>query len=287
MEISDGEKAKEWVSRAITWLVIIVGAGVVLLPFFWMVSTSLKTPGQVFLFPPKWIPNPVKWSNFVEAWTASPFTLYLINTSVITSLSMLGTIISCALVAFSFSRLRWPGRNICFFLLLCTMMLPEQVTMIPKYLLWGRLGFVNTFVPLIAPCYLTGFGGAFFIFLLRQFFATIPFELDDAARIDGCSSFKIFYRIVLPLAKPGLAVVAIFSFFDNWRDFLRPLIYIDSANKRTLALAILAFRSPKVGISNYHWLMAISLITLLPCIIVFVTCQRYFVRGIHLTGLKG
>ncbi|GAH54781.1 unnamed protein product, partial [marine sediment metagenome] len=252
------------------------------LPFLWMLSTSLKPSNQIFIFPPKWIPHPFKWSNYPEGWTILPFTTFLKNTTIITGLSVLGNLISCSLVAFAFARLRCHTRNFLFMLMLSTMMIPYQVIIIPQFIIFKTLNWIDTFKPLIVPAWL---GYPFFIFLLRQFFMTIPFELDDAAKIDGCSALRIYWSIMLPLSKPALAAVAIFSFVGNWNNFMGPLIYLSSAEKYTLALGLQLFQGQYM--IEMGLLMAASVLVLLPIIIVFFFAQKYFIQGITLTGLKG
>jgi multiple sugar transport system permease protein len=260
-----------------------VGAVAFALPFLWMVSTSFKAPDKVMALPPQWIPDPWRPENYREALTRLPFALYLRNTLIITFLSLVGQVGSSALVAFGFARLRFFGRDPLFFLMLSTMMLPPIATLIPTYVMYVKLGWVNTFLPLVLPAFFGG--GAFYIFLLRQFFLTIPKELEDAARIDGSGSFGIFWRVFLPLSKPALATVAIFSFIGHWNDFLSPLIYLRTQERFTLALGLQTFQG--VYSTHYEWLMAASIVVVLPVLVLFFACQRFFVQGIVLTGLKG
>jgi len=272
---------RQGITAGITHLALIAGAGAMLIPFFWIVSTSLKMPKQVFVQPIKWIPDPVVWSNYAKALTVLPFALYLRNTVIITTLVMVGTILSSAACAYGFARLRAPGRDALFLVLLSTMMLPGIVTMIPTFLLFRWLGWVDTFKPLTVPAF---FGSAFFIFLLRQFFLTIPAELEDAARIDGATSVDIFARIMLPLAKPALATVAIFAFMGAWNDFMGPLIYLNSEEKFTLSLGLASFQG--LYGTDWHYMMAASLVVMSPIIVIFFIGQRYFVKGIVTTGIK-
>jgi len=266
----------------ITHLTLVAGAGIMLIPFFWMVSTSLKVPNQVLIQPIKWIPDPIVWSNYAKALTVLPFGLYLKNTVVITGLVMVGTILSSAACAYGFARLRAPGRDVLFIVLLSTMMLPGIVTMIPTFLIFRSLGWIDTIKPLTVPAF---FGTAFFIFLLRQFFLTIPVELEDAARIDGATPVDIFTRIMLPLAKPALATVAIFTFMGTWNDFMGPLIYLNSEDKFTLSLGLASFQG--LYGTDWHYMMAASLVVMSPIVVLFFIGQRYFVRGIITTGIKG
>jgi len=277
------KRTRRSVGDLIVYAILILICIAMAIPFFWMISTSLKEKGAVFTFPPQWIPDPIVWHNFPEALTMFPFQIYFKNTILLTLSCILGTLLSSSLVAYSFARLRFPGRNFLFLLLLSTIMLPYQVTMIPTYILFRYLGWIDTFKPLIVPAY---FGGAFNIFLLRQFFLTIPLELDDAARIDGCSSFDVYWRINLPLAKPALLTVSIFAFMFHWNDLMGPLIYINSGSKWTLSLGLVGFRN-RYFVPDWNLLMAASLATILPCLIVFFFAQKYFIQGIATTGLKG
>jgi len=256
------------------------------LPFVWMVSTSLKTDPQVYHVPPLWIPSPVRWANYPEAMTYVPFGLYLNNTLKYCIGSTVGVALSSAFVAYGFSRVQWKGRNTLFYIVLGTMMLPFQVRMIPLFITFKSLGWINTFLPLIVPAL---FGDAYFIFMLRQFFMTIPSELSDAARVDGCSELGIFLRIILPLAKPALAVVGLFQFMWAWNDYLEPLIYINNQNNFTIALALQLLQGSAQAVSRLVWpyLMAASTATILPILLLFFFTQRTFVEGISLTGIKG
>jgi multiple sugar transport system permease protein len=270
-------------ARVFVYLALTAGGVVMLLPFLWMVSTALKAPDKVMLYPPQWIPHPTVWRNFAEGWRTLPFGLYLRNTCMITGTVILGTVITASMAGYSFARLRWPGRDALFIATLATMMLPSQVTMIPVFLIFRHLGWLNTFKPLTVGAWLGG--GAFNIFLTRQFILTIPVELEEAARIDGCGTFGIYWRIVLPLIKTCLAVIAIFTFIGTWNDFMGPLIYLTTPDKVTLALGLQFFQG-HYGVT-LHYLMAVSLLVMSPCLILFLLAQRYFISGIALTGIKG
>lgn len=276
-----GIKARRAVGATFAYAVLMVGAVFVLSPLAWMLSTSLKEQSKIFLFPPQWIPDPIVWSNYLEALTIVPFGLFFINTCLITGLSVIGELASSAVVAYSFARLRWVGRDFLFILVLATIMLPRQVTLIPVFIIFKNLGWLNTFYPLIVPSF---FAVPFYVFLLRQFFMTIPTDLDDAARIDGCSQFAVFWRIILPLAKPAMAAVAIFSFQYHWNDFFNPLIYLYDRELFTLALGLRFFQG-NYGV-YWHYLMAASLVVILPVIIVFFFAQKYFIQGIVYMGYK-
>ncbi len=274
----------EKMSAAFSYALLILGALVISLPFFWMVSTSLKSQMDVFIFPPKWIPDPLQWQNYEDVVTIWPFFLYAGNSLLVALSSITGKLIASSLAAYGFARLRAPGKNIIFLVYLSTMMLPEQVALIPQFILFNKLGWVNTFLPLIVPSF---FLGPFFTFLLRQFFMTIPMELEDAARIDGCSTLQIFYRIILPLSAPALAIVAIFEFRARWNDFMTPLIYLDSPLNRTLALALKFFQGSETSSPQLHLLMAASFLSVIPILILFTVAQRRFIQGIVFTGIKG
>jgi len=251
-------------------------------PFLWLTSTSLKTDKAMFRMPPQFIPDPITFEHYEHAVTKFPALRYTANTLLIVVLSTLGTLLSCSMAAYAFSRLRWPDRGILFSLILATMMLPGQVTMIPVYILFTKLRWIDTFLPLIVPAF---FGNAFFIFLLRQFFLTIPEELLEAARMDGASEWRVFWQIVLPLSKPALLTVMIFSVLRAWNDFMGPLIYLTSERHRTLALGLAHLR----GVQGTEWglLMAASMLMLLPALLLFFVTQRFFIEGIALTGTKG
>lgn len=277
------KSSRERSLTVITYIILTVGAIVVSIPFLWMVSTSLKTLEDVWVIPPQWIPKPAIWKNYVDALTVMPFLKYTINTLIITIGTIIGTLLSASLVAYGFSRLRFPGRDVLFVLLLATMMIPGQVTLIPTFILFKYLGWIDTFLPLIVPSF---FGGsAFAVFLLRQFFMTIPVELDEAATLDGCSPLGIYWRIILPLSKPALGTLAIFVFMFCWNDFLGPLIYINSMDKRTIALGLNSFLGMYGG--DWNLMMAASVIFLLPCLIIFFLAQKAFVQGIVVGGIKG
>jgi ABC-type glycerol-3-phosphate transport system permease component len=276
-----GRRRRTQLANALTHIALIACSAVVLLPLLYQLSTSLKEPGDVFLFPPQWIPDPIRWQNYADAITAIPFFVYLGNTVIVTALSILGKVLSVTLVAFAFSRLQWWGRDTLFFVMLATLMLPPHVTLIPQFILFRQLGWINTFLPLIVPEF---FGGPFLTFLVRQFFLTIPRDLDDAARMDGCSSFGVYWRIILPLAWPAILMVVIMMFNTTWNDFLHPLIYLQSQDKFTLALGLRFFQGE--ASTSWNLLMAASLLTMLPVIVLFFAAQRYFLQGIVFTGVK-
>jgi len=247
-----------------------------------MFSTSLKNIVQCYDYPLSWFPRPFVWRNFVDGWQIGNFSLYLKNTLVVTFGAMAGAVLSCSLVAYGFARFKVPGKDILFLLLLGTMMVPFHVTMVPLFILFKQLGWINTFKPLIIPSFFAI--SPFFVFLLRQFFRTIPTEIEDAAIIDGCSYFDVFWRIILPLAKPALAAVVIFSFTWNWNDFLGPLIYLGKG-KYTLQVGLANFIGQLIVI-KWNYMMAVSILVMLPCVILFFFTQRYFIQGVVFTGIK-
>jgi ABC-type glycerol-3-phosphate transport system permease component len=277
-------RARAIVKAVVVYALVLPGAVLFIIPLLWMLSTALKEPKQIFVFPPQWIPDPVLWENFVRGWNDFlPFNLFLRNSVIITVNNIIGNLISCCLAAFAFARLRARGKNFFFVLVLGTMLLPYEVTVIPQYVLFTKLGWNNSWLPLMVPPW---FGWPFFIFLLRQFFMGIPHELDEAARLDGASSWRILWNIILPLSKPALATVVIFGFIGNWNNFLFPLIYIRDTNLQVLAVGLNYFRG-QFGNTSFNYMMAVALLVLLPVLVVFFLGQRLFVQGIALTGIKG
>lgn len=273
--------AKKNVSKSLAHIVLIVASFFFLIPFIWMVSTSLKPLDQVFTFPPEWIPNPVQWSNYIDAMNYIPFFTYLKNTILITLFSTLGAVLSCPLVAYSFAKLKWPGRNILFIITIGVMMIPGQVTMIPLFLLFEKLGLVGTPYPLIIPAF---FGIPFYIFLLRQFFMGLPDSLREAAKIDGAGEFRIYWQIMLPLAKPAVLAVGLFQFMASWTDFIGPLLYLTDSVQYTLSLGLQQFQSQKG--SEWGLMMAVSTMMTVPVIILFFFLQKTFIKGITFSGIK-
>ena len=266
------------------WYVILSFVALTLaLPLVWLISTSLKTGSQTFLMPPKWIPDPFVWSNYAEAFRAVAFHEYFWNTIRIVFFATTGALLTASLAAYAFARLRFPLREPLFLLVLSTIMLPSIVTLIPTFIVFRTLGWIDTFMPLIVPLWFGG--GAFNIFLFRQFFMTIPLELDEAARIDGASNFRIYWGVILPLSKPVLATIAVFAFIHNWNDFFEPLIYLQSPENWTMAIGLRGFR----GLYSTEWnlMMAASTAMILPLLILFFFAQRYFVSGIQMSGLAG
>jgi len=269
--------------RGVLLLLVALGSVVFILPFAWMVSTSFKGSDEVLRFPPVWIPSSLHFDNYVEPWNRLPFATYYKNTLTVVGFNLVGTLLSSSIVAYGFARLRFRGRNLIFLVLLSTMMLPSQVTLVPTYYLFAKLGWVNSLKPLIIPVY---FGSAFNIFLLRQFAMTIPTELDDAAKMDGCGFLSIYWRIILPLLRPALGVIAIFQFTYDWNDFFSPLIYVNSPKHFTVALGLRTLQSTILYVPMQH-VMAMTLVSIIPVLAVFVVAQRKFIQGIVITGIKG
>jgi len=268
---------------ALGYVALLVVSALFLTPFVWLIRSSLMDLSQIFTMPPEWIPRPFQWGNFHKALTYLPFGAYFLNTSIIVIGTLVGTVLTSTIAAFGFSRIQWKGRDLVFAILLSSMMLPTAVTLIPSFLGWQMLGFYDTYYPLIVPAFFGG--GMFNIFLLRQFYLTIPRDFDEAAVVDGAGYFTIYFKIILPLSRSAVIVVALFTFLGTWNDFMGPLIYLKSDQLFTLALGLQMFQ----GTYTAQWdlLMAASAAVVLPCVIVFLVGQRYFLEGITLTGLKG
>ncbi|MBJ3803466.1 carbohydrate ABC transporter permease [Bacillus subtilis] len=274
-------KKSKLFERILTYGLLVSLSIVFIFPFLWLVGTSLKPENEAISFPPSLLPKVWDFANYIDVFTIVDFGQYYLNSIIVTVATVIGTVLSSTLVAYGFARIKGKGRDVWFILLLATMMLPPQVTMIPVYMIFAKLGWTNTFLPLIVPAF---FGNAYFIFLLRQFFKTIPKELEESAYLDGCSTLGIFWRIVLPLSTPAVITVALLSFMWTWNDFLGPLIYLNDDSKFTLALGILQFK----GALLIEWgpMMAASVLIILPLIIMFFVGQKYFIEGIATTGGK-
>jgi ABC-type glycerol-3-phosphate transport system permease component len=286
---------KLWPFRSLwhllAWLLLVAIAVLFIIPLLWMISTALKEPPD--LIGHRWIPTRLAWENFSVALSHGMWLRWAMNTVIITVVSMTGAVLSSAMVAYSFARLRWPGRDLLFGVVLATMMLPGVVIMIPQFIIFAQLpafGFqgsqtwVNTFLPLTIPAFT---GSAFYIFLLRQFMRSIPMELSESAKVDGASEWLIFWRIVMPLSKPALAVIAIFSFQGAWQDFMGPLLYLQSEHLYTLQLGLRQFEFAAGGAPAWNWLMAVSLLVMLPVLVVYLLFQQHFIEGISITGMGG
>lgn len=260
---------------------LIAGSVVMLLPFAWMLSTSLKLPPDIFTYPPVWIPNPIAWQNYAKTVTVMPFGRFYLNSLIVTTGVTLLQLLTSSLAAFAFARMRFPGRNALFLLYLATLMIPFQVTMIPNFILVRALGWYDTYQALILPPAFS----AFSTFLLRQYFLSIPRELDEAARIDGATSLRIWWQVIMPLAGPAIAALATFVSLNSWNDFLWPLIITNSPSMRTLPVGLSAFQGQYK--TDWNLLMAGSVIAMLPVLLVYIIGQRWFIKGITLSGLGG
>ena len=278
------QKKNKLLSRTLTYIVLILAAAICLFPFLWMISTSFKPMSDIYKMPPTLIPEHGTIENFIEGWKGANFQMYFKNTAVITLLATVGTVFSSSIVAYGFARFQSRMSKFLFMVLLGTMMLPTQVTLIPQYLLFYKMGMVDTIWPLVIPSWLGG--GAFNIFLFIQFFRTFPKELDEAAKIDGANSLQIFTRILLPAVKPVMLAVLVMALVFNWNDFFNPLIYLNSNEKFTIAIGLQFFKGSQ-GNVQVGQMMAMALFSLLPVLIVFGTCQKYFIQGIKMSGLKG
>jgi ABC-type glycerol-3-phosphate transport system permease component len=277
--------AQRFLTRGGSYVVLTVLALVMVFPLFWMVSTSLKTLPEIARFPPVWFPWPAAWRNYVEIFNFVPILLYARNSIVISALYIIGNLLSASLVAYGFARLRFPGRNALFTIMISTLMMPLMVRLVPLFLLYRHLGWLDTPLPLFVPAF---FGEAFFIFLMHQYYKTIPRELIEAARVDGASELRIWRSIMIPNSIPALISVAIFAFQRSWNDFLAPLIFLQSTNSKTLSLGLVAFTGGSgEAVAYWHLQMAMSTIMVAPMIVIFFFAQRHFVKGSVTSGLKG
>jgi len=273
---------RKQLGRVLLHLVMILLGLTFLIPLAWVASTSLKTSGEVFITPIEWIPKNPRWDNYAEVFNRLPFAQFILNSFYVTLMGTIGSVLSATMVAFGLSRLRWPGRDFLFTILLATLMLPGVVTLIPVFIIFKTINWIGTYLPLWVPAW---FGFAFYIFLMRQFMLTLPLELDEAARMDGASNFRILLQVIAPLCGPAIATVTIFSFLFHYNDFLGPLIYVSSNEMFTLPLGLLWFQG-RFG-NFWHLVMAASMITITPVIVLFFAAQRYFVQGNQFTGLAG
>ena len=267
--------------RALRYSALIMGACIFMVPLLWMVSISLKPAGQVFDF--DLFPDELRWSNYFEAIQRFPFVRYLLNSVIITTVATVGTVLSCSLVAFGFARCRFPGRNELFSVLLATMMLPPIVVLVPTFVMFSKIGWVDTFLPLTVPAWFAT--NAFAVFLLRQFYLTIPIEYDEAAYVDGASRLRVWWSVILPMSKAPLAVVTVITILFHWNDFLGPLVYLRDPDSRTLAVGLTFFRDQEQVQWNY--LMAAATLMTLPMLLLFFSAQRYFVQGMTSSGFGG
>jgi multiple sugar transport system permease protein len=270
--------------QALLYVILTAGAIVATIPMAWTLSSSLKDTAHIFTLRVQWIPDPIFWSNYADLFDRLPFLRFIGNTLIIVAHNVVAAVLTASLAAYAFARVRAPGRNFLFLLVISTMLLPGQVTLIPRYIIFSKLHLIDTFWPLILPGWLGG--GAFEIFLFRQFFLTLPVELDDAARIDGCSTLRIYWNIVMPLSKPVIATIAIFNFIWAWSDFFNPLIYLNSMEKFTLALGLATLQRSAESSTRWELVMAGAVLSIIPMLVIFFLGQRYFVQGIALTGVK-
>ncbi|MBN1872387.1 MAG: carbohydrate ABC transporter permease [Candidatus Omnitrophica bacterium] len=275
---------REAIRKLATYVVLILGSISMILPFLWMLSTSLKEPQAIYTFPPRWIPEPIIFESYIKVWKIVPFARFYLNSIFIALCVTLGQVMTSAFAAYAFSRLRFPGRDKLFFAYLATMMIPYSVILVPVYILMVYFRWIDSYKALILPAMFTAYG----TFMLRQFFMTIPRDLEDAARIDGCSLFGIFWRIIIPLSKPALATLTMFTFMASWNNFMWPLLVTESVEKKTLPIGLAYFQEVyQYTQPDWSLLMAGSLLAVLPVIVMFVFNQRFFVEGIKLTGIKG
>jgi multiple sugar transport system permease protein len=278
-----GRKRRDQILNVAAWVILAIGAFLSTIPFLWMVSTSLKNIDEVYRYPPTFIPDTIAWRNYIEAFRRVPFARFFLNSGYISAAVVLGQLFTCSLAGYSFARLRFPGRDAIFMSYLATMMIPFAVLMIPLFITMRTIGWVNTHYALIFPSLATAFG----TFLMRQFMSTLPRELEDAARIDGCSYFRLYWRIILPLTKPALATLGILTFMNIWNDFLWPLIVISSVPLKTLPLGLLMFQEQSTMKTPWQLVMAAATFSIVPILIVFTLGQKYYVQGIVTSGLKG
>lgn len=278
-----GDRRSRLIGDVLAFIVLAALAILFVLPFFWMVMTALKGPDELYVYPPHLLPTVWHWDNFVQAWTAVPFGRFFINSAIIAGAATAGQVLTCSMAAYSFARLHFPGRDRIFLAYIGTMMIPFPVLIIPLFIVMMNLQLVNS----LAGVFLPAMFGAWGTFLMRQYLLTLPREIEDAARIDGCSYFGIYWRIVLPLVSPAIATLAIFTFVSTWNEFLWPLIIINSVDNKPVSLGLTMFQSHLVGQTPWNLVMAGTTLSMLPVVLVFLIGQRYYVRGIALSGLHG
>lgn len=275
-------QARRRARMLVTYAVLSIGAIGYLLPFFWMLSTAVKPQSQVYDYPIRWVPDPVVWQNFPAIFEAAPFADYLINTVILTFLGIVGSVVGSSMAAYGFARFRFPGRGVAFVVMLATMMVPIWVTIVPTYIMFARIGWIDTYLPLVVPGF---FAAPFNTFLMRQFFMTIPRELDEAARIDGAGSIRTFLQVIVPMSKPVFLIVTLYAFLQYWNDFLGPLIFLQTQSKFPISLGIMNFVSAQS--QNYPYMMAAAVIAMVPCLLLFAVAQKWFIQGVVVTGVKG
>jgi ABC-type glycerol-3-phosphate transport system permease component len=278
-----GAHRRRLLGSVLTYLLLFAGAVVLMIPFFWMVTTSIKSLDEVNIWPIKWIPSELVWQNYADVFERTPFARYILNSLILAIGGIIGSVLSCSLAGFGFARLRFPGRNVLFFVMLTTLMLPTWAVIVPHFIMFNAVGWLDTFLPIIVPAF---FGNAFYIFLFRQYFMGIPRELEDAARVDGCSTFRIYAQIFMPMSAPVIATVAIFAFFYYWNDLLYPLVYFRSQQNFPVSLGMRMFQTANMGVIHYPRMMAAALMSLVPCVLLFAAAQRLFIQGVVITGVE-
>ena len=280
-EMISKAKRKNLISKAVLYVVLILGAVIFVFPVFWMLITALKTRAEVITYPIQWLPKVPRWENFVEAVKSFPIVRLTGNTLFLAAVNVIGTLLSCTMVAYAFSRLQWPGRDTWFMVLLATMMMPGVCTMIPQFIMYKNFGWIDTYLPLTIPSFTASAGN---VFLIRQFFRTIPNDLSEGARIDGAGHLRIYSQIVMPLCRPVVIMIGINTFMWTWNDFQGPLLYLNDANLYTITYGLRTFQSKNS--TDWSLLMAAALLISVPTIALFLSCQKYFIEGIVMSGLK-
>jgi multiple sugar transport system permease protein len=278
-----GHPLRKLLNSALIHVLLLAGTVVLMIPFFWMLSTSLKSLDEVQAWPIVWVPSKLLWDNYLEVFRRIPFARFMLNSLILATGGIAGTLISSSLAGFGFARMRFPGRDVLFFLNLTVLMLPAWVVIVPHFMIFKAVGWLDTFLPIIVPSF---FGNAFHIFLFRQFFLGVPIELEEAARIDGCTYLRTFLQVFLPLSKPVIATVALFAFFYYWNDLLYPLVYFRTQTRFPVSLGMRLFQQASFGIINYPLMMAAALMSLAPCVILFFVAQRLFIHGVVITGVE-
>ncbi|MCC7355594.1 MAG: carbohydrate ABC transporter permease [Anaerolineae bacterium] len=277
-------RTRRYIGHAVAYFFMTACCFVFLIPLVWMISTALKDRGSIWLWPPKWIPDPIEWHNCADVFNYVPFGIYLRNTLVIAFCNIVGHVWSVTLVAYSFARLRFRGRDFLFIVLLATLMIPGEVTMIPRFIMFKLFGWYDTYLPLIVPAFT---GGPFMIFLVRQYLMTIPYELDEAATIDGCSRLQILYKILFPIIKPPVTLIIVWTFIGSWNDLMGPVIYLTTQSKYTLAIGLTTFYGQQPHSTLWNLLMAASVMSVIPLLVIYYFAQDYLIGGIASVGLKG
>ena len=267
----------------LTYVLLCAGALALMVPFYWMLSTSLKTLDEVNVWPIKWIPSRLVWQNYLEVFRRVPFARFMLNSLVLAMGGIAGSLISSSLAGYGFARLRFPFRDTLFFINLTILMLPTWAVIVPHFMMFNAVGWLDTYLPIIVPSF---FGNAYYIFLFRQYFLGIPTELEDAARIDGCTTLRIFLQIFMPLSTPVIATVSIFAYYYYWNDLIYPLVYLRSQINFPVSLGMRMFQQANMGIIDYPRMMAAALLSLLPCVVIFVLAQRLFIQGVVMTGVE-